>query len=186
MKEKSARQSDWEKDYLEFAQADQMIPPGRLTEKVFQTVRRDLNPSGKWVFGKVGLVHLVTGVMTLLFCPQFGIGWTESSHHFFHSLQNINLYLCSFVCGSIFLGSGSLVSAMVLRPEEFKILRSLKVVHFPLIALLGLAGLLFLRQAEFTWFEIAFWLVGGLGTMFTMTAVIQWLKSQVRTLGRSF
>ncbi|HLG18842.1 MAG TPA: hypothetical protein VI895_03360 [Bdellovibrionota bacterium] len=125
----------WFKEFQEFMTAESMDPPRGLTESLLVKVRADLNPPAWKVFFKLGGIHTIVGSLTLLICPQFGLG---PSLGLMKYLMKLGPHACMFGCGILFLGASALVASLVLRLEEIRVLRKTVLLQF---ALLGLASI---------------------------------------------
>ena len=74
---KTPTSQEWIQEFSEFVGADSIQPPKHLTEAIVTRIRADLSPSSWLVFAKLSAIHAVMGFITLLFCPQFGFGFTD-------------------------------------------------------------------------------------------------------------
>ena len=80
--------------------------------KIYDSVRRDLQPSIFDVAWRVVVAVVSGGVLSLFFCGQFGIGFSNMAYgwlHFVHA--NMGTFYCALLCGVIF----SLAPVFILR-----------------------------------------------------------------------
>jgi hypothetical protein len=151
-------QDRWNAEFQSFLKAEAQTPPARLSQTLRAKVRADLNPPLWSVFGKTALVHLAVGALTLIFCPQFGLG--TSSHGMLHWLMQYGEAVCSFGCGAFFLGSGALVTAFMLTPEQMRVMRRTEFPQYALLAVL-FATAFFALGAQVADLLGAIWLAGS-------------------------
>ena len=176
---KHVKKSQWENDFMDFIQSEEVRPPQALTQNIMSQIHSDLHPSEVSVFRKAGALHLIAGIASLFLCPQFGLGLTELSFSFFHLLHQMNWALCMFVCGSLFLGAGSLATGLLLRPEELRVLSKNGFVQFPLLTLMLLGILLILSPTQPSFVGALLWSVGGVAGMTLLTSLA--LKMRIKS-----
>lgn len=121
-------------DFDEFLKSFEIAPPKNISEKILSKIRADLNPSSLTIFRKLSLIQFVTGLVTLLFCPQLGIGLT-SGMGLMGVLMRYGENLCMAGCGAVFLSGSAMASVILLRPEEIKALKKNVGLQFPILAL---------------------------------------------------
>jgi hypothetical protein len=112
-------------------------PPELITSKILEKVRRDLNPSAFLIFVKLAGLQVVTGFVTMLYCPQFGISLTSSSG-VMSFLMKYDEHICMAACGALFLSLCGLSIVLFFRPEE---LRELRRNQLALFSSLGIGSL---------------------------------------------
>jgi len=155
----------WLEGFQQFMEADPVAPPSGLTEKVFSKIARDLNPPQWKVFLKLGAVHSVVGSLTLLICPQFGLGRDIGVMSYF---MRLGPHGCLCACGMLFLGVSALASALLLRSEEIRALRRIELFHLSLLGLASMGAFLGLgaevvMSLSLAW--IAGSILGGIGSL---------------------
>lgn len=62
--------------------------------------------------------QLLGALISLSFCPQFGLSFFLEGHGFTHHLRMIGDWACAFFCGTLFLGSGALLALFFMKAEE--------------------------------------------------------------------
>lgn len=150
---------EWSKDYHEFLNSDCITPPAKSTEILFSHVVSSLKPSEVYVFSKLALVQTLVGTVILLFCPQFGI-------NLFPGMGLMSLFMrfgetaCMFGCGGVFLGSGALVSSLILKPNEVKVIRRNRMLQLALLGTISLGVFICLGASIAFALGIA-WFVGS-------------------------
>lgn len=169
---------EWAKEFQEFTQAQEIAPPTKVTERILAHVDLALNPAWWSVLSKLALIQVIVGAVTLLFCPQFGINLGGGA-----GLMGVFMRwgeeACMLGCGAVFLGTSALVSSLVLRPEEVKVIRRTELLQFSILGLLSIAVFIFAGATAIGTLAL-FWLVGSiLGGLTTLE--LGWLvRSQIR------
>ena len=151
---------DWKAEFDLFLSSQEIQPPIKVSEQILSGIRADLCPAGQLVFAKASLIHLVVGLVTLLFCPQFGFSFTPTEG-LMSLLMTFGEGVCMFGCGAIFLGSSALVSSLVLRPEEVNVIRKTEWIHFGLLAAISMILFLYFSLPVLTAMG-AIWLLGSI------------------------
>lgn len=157
----------WEKEFKEFMDADEITPPKALSKSIQERVHHALNPSNQYVFAKLALIHTVVGSLTLLFCPQFGLS-LSSGMGLMHYLMQYGDAFCMFGCGVFFLGTSALVASIVLRLEEIRVVRKTELFQFSILAIVSAGIFLGLGPHDFGTLAIL-WMAGSIiGALATM------------------
>lgn len=157
----------WADEFKEFAAANEVQPPTRLSTQVLTQIHLNLNPPAWQVFFKLSLIHGIVGTITLLFCPQFGFS-PLCGMGLMNLFMQFGKYGCMLGCGAVYVGSSALVASFLLRPEEIKVLRRTEGLQLPLLGLLSMGG--FICFGATIVFELtAVWflgsILGGLATL---------------------
>lgn len=148
------------KEFIEFLSTKPISPPREITKNIIEKISRDLNPSSLSVFGKVSLIHLLVGSITLLFCPQFGLGFL-SGMGIMHLFMALGSFGCALLCGSFFLGFSTLTVALILRPEEIRVVRKNNFIQISLLAIFSFLIFMFFGEIIVNGHSVA-WLLGGI------------------------
>lgn len=146
-------------DYNDFIQSKE-VAPRKLTHSIFDKVKADLNPNKQLVFLKLLSVQMFTGLITMLFCPQFKMSLTNNHDlfHYFH--HNFGAQICMILCGAIFLGSGAIVAAYSLDLEEVRIIKNSKGLYT--LAISGLSLGVFLLFGAKLYLDLTLlWVLGA-------------------------
>lgn len=148
------------KDFFDFMNLDKTNPPEELSSKVLSYVKNDLNPSHKKVFGKFFIIQALIGFLTLIFCPQFDLSLTNNYElfHFFHHKFGENI--CMVLCGSIFIGSGAIFTAYILKASEIRKIKELRFSYYLSISIIAL--LIFFLLGSQVYLNLAvLWIIGA-------------------------
>lgn len=163
-----------EKELGEFLKAEaKQVPPG-LSQKILGEIQQELNPSPLMVFTRLVEVVLIVGLVTLLICPQFGVGFLRHSG-LYHVFMSLGPYGCKLACGAFFLGASLLAATLVLRPEELKVLKRRRLLMLSAVSALSLAAFV-AGGAEVFVQAFAFWFLGSLAGA--------WLSMELGLLAR--
>ncbi|OUR99693.1 hypothetical protein A9Q84_01320 [Halobacteriovorax marinus] len=148
------------KDFTDFKTSNENRPETILRARVLDFVKNELNPSHTLVFTKLLCIQAFVGTLTLLFCPQFDMSLTNNYDlfHFFH--HKFGALACMSLCGFIFIGSGAIFAAYLLKVEEiYKIKQTNNLYYF---AISGLSILTFLVLGADIYLDLAaMWFLGA-------------------------
>jgi len=150
-----------EKDFFNFQTKDEFSPSEKLSKKIISLIEKDLCPTHKIVFLKLLSIHTFIGAITLLFCPQFNLSFTNNHKlfHYFH--YTFGPSICMLICGSIFLGSGAIFAVSILREAELKLIRTNKYFYYLSITSIALTTF-FVFGAEI-YLKMSFlWVIGAI------------------------
>jgi hypothetical protein len=147
-------------DFLAFTKSEGHSPSNQLSQKILSSIKNDLNPSHKIVFTKLIGIQAFIGTMTLLFCPQFSLSLTnkhELFHYFHHTFGE---RICMVICGSIFIGSGAVLAAYILKTSEVRKIKESCILYYFSIASIALSLLMLFGVS--TYLNLAlYWLLGA-------------------------
>ena len=136
-----------------------------ITQKIFSYVKSDLQPSSWSVCWRVVLSILLGGVLSLLFCGQFGVGFSNMAQHCNHTIHHhMGEFKCSMICGAIF----SIAPIMVLRLLCSHLLfKKIIYGYSPISAVfLVVAGLIMFLKGSFMYeiLSLTIWTVSAYAT----------------------
>lgn len=158
MKEKLTSK-EWANEFQNFASAEEVAPPRKLSSQILTKVRTDLNPSSWFVFSKLAFIHLVVGTLTLLACPQLGINILPG-----HGLMAVFMKLgetgCTAACGAFFLGTSTFMASLLLRPEEIRTIKRSELIQVAALSLLSVAVFISMGATNVTSLVLA-WFIGS-------------------------
>src|SRR5687767_9104218 len=107
----------------EFLNTESIQPPRALSDRIVSKVYHELNPGLIQVFAKLFLVHAATALFTLSVCPQLGFRLLGDGMGLMHYFMSLGEHGCMAACGFFFLSVSLLVAALVMRPEEVRVIR---------------------------------------------------------------
>lgn len=147
-------------DFLDFISSKEVSPPERLSNNILRSIKADLNPSHKLVFSKLIGIQAFIGIISLIFCPQFSLSLTNNYElfHYFH--HNFGEQVCMIICGSIFMGSGAIFAAYILKAGEIKKIKESKYLYYFSISIIALSTF-FVLGTQIYLSLAAFWVLGS-------------------------
>lgn len=105
-----------DKDFLEFLTSTADVP-AHLSQMTRQDVL--LSFQGSTILKKFIAFQVLGALISLSFCPQFGLSFFVEGHGFTHHLRMIGDWACAVFCGTLFLSSGSILALFFMKIEEF-------------------------------------------------------------------
>lgn len=167
------------KDYLEFLNADGFAPAAMVSENLKSRINRDLHPNPWLVLSKLSLIHLLSAVITLSLCPQFGFGLFGVEMGLMHFFNLFGTHVCFVLCGAFFIGVTLLVAAALLKPEETRQVRKYWPLQISALILLSL-GFFIMVQAEIVLGFASLWILGSLVGGFAFMELGWWMRLHLR------
>jgi hypothetical protein len=131
-------QSEFE-EFLNINPADIDVSPALFTK-----IKNRLFPNSWIVFGKVALVHVVFGLLSLSVCNQFGLNPFGTGFSFSDWFMKIGGHpFCMSLCGVLFMGSTFVFSNLFLTLEELEAVKRQKWLQTAVFAMVSLAAFYF-------------------------------------------
>lgn len=93
-----------------------------LKNKIFQHVMKDLDPSWLLTHTKVGTASILGGLLSLVVCGQFGIGFTPLANSLNHAIHaNMGSIPCAIICGMLYAAFPvTLLRFLLCPPLQFR------------------------------------------------------------------
>lgn len=88
------------------------------TEQVMAYAHVEMNP--RPVLVKFYVLQVLGALLTLTFCPQFGMGGVDVFHGITHQLAHHAVWLCGAFCGGLFLAVGTGLSLLFLNKAQWR------------------------------------------------------------------
>ncbi|MEZ4751336.1 MAG: hypothetical protein R3B54_12180 [Bdellovibrionota bacterium] len=161
-------EKDINKEFKSFLQPGEEDVPEKLRSATLRKTTRDLIFIPGQFFLKLVAVQAVAGVLTLLVCPQFGLGPLGGGQGAMAWVMDFGPVACALFCGSIFLGSSALLSLFSFRWAERRYLYQQRLWIFPLLGVASVFALMLASAIHFQslhvlqHLEFAFyWVLGG-------------------------
>ena len=158
--DKETHKTEFPKEFLEFMEENGESPPSFLSERILSEIHAKLNPSLFLVLVKVTGIYFITAILILLICPQFGLT-LAAEEGIVYFLNFFGPYICTALCGALFLGSGAAMASLLLLPEELRKLRPLRVLYFAVFGMFALA-IFWMLGAEIALGLGVAWLLGSI------------------------
>ena len=149
-----------------------------VDEKILKTVHERLHPKASHLIGKVFLTHMITAIVTLSVCPQFGFKMFKLPINLMHTFMVFGLPICNFLCGLFFTATSMAVASVVLNRDEVRALRYRKTLAVSVL-LLGSIGFFGIMNPNlFIEFSLL-WLLGA------VIGIVGTLEVSSRVLSRA-
>ena len=129
-------------EFLKFINSKDSLPSSELDNKVRTQISNSLAITLSKVVRKLSLVHFASAILTLSFCPQFGIGPIGGGEGITSLVLQYGQLVCGLFCGAIFMGTTALISLFVFNKAEVTVLYKNSFWLFPLIAVLSVVVLM--------------------------------------------
>ncbi len=149
------------KEFMEFAAHSDTQPPREISERIYARVRADLGLSATAVFTKMVAIHVLSGLVTLSICPQFGFRVFGEGMGLMHYFMRFGSTGCMLACGAFFTGLSVMSAALVLGREEIQRVRNHRLLNLGSLTLLSL-GFFIMVDAQLLFGLAATWIVGSL------------------------
>jgi hypothetical protein len=160
------------KEFKNFLSANDSTEHADLKNKIFNLVERDYHIRFLPFLFKVIPLHLLAGTLTLLICPQFGLGLGNLGlSKIYYQLHQYPI-LCAIYCGVIFFGLASFLPFLFLNLNELQYYRKKVHTFFALWGSLAFSSFMLLgNQATLTFTLI--WLTAGFCfTIFSLNSAV--------------
>lgn len=162
-------------DFDDFAQGNLRSPVG-LERQVLTQIKNDLQPSHTRTFLMLLLVQAIAGALTLLVCPQFGLGFNYGLLHLAltHVKQHLGSEVCTLLCSIIFITPGVILATLAL-PQP--ITANIRVWHCIGVAMLLLLPLAVIADTSLA--AMLVWLLGSVVVSVPYVYVKDWQAGRV-------
>ena len=132
-------ENEWLKDFKDFVDAKDTVVPKEISQKILQRVHSALNPAPRMVFAKVLGIHSVVSTLSLSVCNQFGMNPFHTGFSLSDFFMKFGHSACMTICGFLFVGLSIGFARILLKPEEFLVLRKNYFIQVFVLSLLSLA-----------------------------------------------
>lgn len=162
------------KDFAAFTRGSDE-PPAEVSKRLLQQVHARMTPSFLKLLPKILILHLLSAVLSLSICEQFGFRLIGEGPGLMGTFASLGTYGCMAACGFVFLGLSLLLCGLFLEFEDLSFLRKRR---FAVVGVLSFASLLsFLAGQGFVVIGSA--LAWGAGSMLGGLAILEaasWLR----------
>lgn len=158
-------------EFIKFVEADPVSPKKTIDNSIHKMVGKSLNPSTWMVFAKFFGIETAVGLVTLLVCPQFNIGY-GSHNKIFHSLHSTLPPVPFFiVCGIFYVLLGAALAGLILSRDEIHVIKKTKYIYYATYSLTTYVIFISLGAEVFMISSIA-WIFGAMaGNYFGFEAI---------------
>lgn len=148
--------------------------PASLNEKILKDIKSRLNPDLKMIFLKLFAVHLITALITLAICPQFGFQTFKSHINLMELFMKLGNHFCNFACGVFFTATSVFIALFIISRDELRVLRHHRFTAVLLLVLVSIGFFAIMNSQLF--FELSLlWILGASsGTLLTLEIGTKW------------
>lgn len=173
---------DWNEEYRLFLDSPRRMPPREFSSDIKKAVGTELNPAHWLVLTKLFAIHFVSGTVTLIFCPQFGIGVHAQSELLYGIFRWLGEYGCMIACGAFFLGTTGFFAALLLRVQEVRVIRKSRGLQWALLSFISVGFFLAFQEQEMAIPAglVVAWIIGALLGGSSVFGLGYLLRSRVR------
>lgn len=131
-----------DKEYLEFLTTSEKVPDHllKMSQKDILLSFRSTSIMTKFI-----ALQVLGGLISLIFCPQFGFSFYVDGHGITHELKMIGDWACALFCGSLFLSTGTLLALFSMKGEELWWIYKRKKNYLVLVPALAWGALMMLN-----------------------------------------
>lgn len=142
--------------------------PKSLETKILSDIKKRLNPDLKMIFLKLFAIHLLTAIITLSICPQFGFQTFQSPINLMYTFMEWGNHFCDFACGVFFTATSIFMALFLISRDELRVLRHHRFVAVSSIVLVSLGFFLIMNPELFFRLSLL-WIIGAtLGASLTL------------------
>ncbi|NOT78772.1 MAG: hypothetical protein HOP07_07175 [Bacteriovoracaceae bacterium] len=134
--------------------------PSHLNHKILNSIHEKLHPKLSLLLGKVFLIHMLTAVITLSVCPQFGFKLFNFNINLMHSFMFFGLPICNLMCGLFFTATSGLAAAIILKRDEVRAIVYRKALIGSAVILSSIGFFAIMNPNIFLEFSFM-WLIGA-------------------------
>lgn len=161
-------------EFRQFLSGPSIMPPAKTQSKVMSWVSARLRPALGPTLLKLVTIYAGAGIVVLAFCPQFGLTLL-AKHGVLHWLSAFGEFVCSLLCGALFLGTGTAVACIIMTREELVRIRAGRFVYFLALSFLALFVLHGFGAQIVLWLAF-FWVIGSIAAELTVFEIGYRLK----------
>ena len=155
--------------------------PNHLNEKILADIHGKLKPKLSSLLAKVFFIHIMTAVVTLSLCPQFGFKLFKLPVNLMHSFMAFGMPVCNFLCGLFFTATSIIVASFILNRDELRVIRFQKSLLSATLLLSSIGFFSIMNPNLFLEFSFL-WLLGAVvGIVLTLKISFS-LRMQSSTL----
>jgi hypothetical protein len=109
-------------EFVEFQTDPGSSPPVALALQIRREIEQNLEPTPTAALFQGFSLHAVSGAVTLLFCPQFGIGPFGGGKGLMGFVEAYGHLVCGLFCGAFFMSLTAVLMPVVLDRPVRKVL----------------------------------------------------------------
>lgn len=136
--------------------------PNSVNEKILSEIKSRLNPDLKTLLLKVVFIHLITALVSLSVCPQFGFALFRTNLNLMDLFMKISPQFCDLACGAFFTMASVMSALVVLSRDELRMIRHRQMLATMILTLSSIGFLIMLNPQLFVQFTLL-WILGCIG-----------------------
>lgn len=148
-------------EFEEFFGGPEVLPPQEVTRKILEQAHSYLNPPLSRVFLKLLIFHLVSSLLSLSICPQFGIGPFGGGDGMLGWIMQYGHLVCAIFCGSVYLGFTATLAIFGMRMEELQVVGRSAFWQFTAMAVFSWASFMALGGSPESVLYSLSWILAG-------------------------
>ena len=159
------------KEFIAFLAAHGETPK-QQEEAILDTVKSALTPSFNRAAARLLLLQLVSGLLTLLVCPQAGIGPIGGGHGISHVFMEIGVWACAIFCATFYFGVSLALALTFLDYGSLHIIGQrnfvtvLLILSFSVLLIMPIGYLINANSMFFATEFLLIWIATGIVTLF--------------------
>ncbi len=137
-------------------------PSSHIEKSIIESIENKMFWENLLIYFKFLSIIATTSIVTLFFCPQFNLSFTNNHelYHFFH--HTFGEVGCMMICGVLFSGTGSILAGIILNKFEQKII-GLKNILLLIVFSVSSLLLFILIRGEFIRIDLMiYWASSGI------------------------
>lgn len=120
--------------------------PPQILHRILNQIEAE-QPRKNTVALHLGSIHLISSLLTLFLCPQFGLKFGASDHGLMYYFMHLGDLGCYFLCGGFYMSLTFIAASLWLHPDEWIVIKKsrwlfsggLVLVSFGALNMLGTA-----------------------------------------------
>lgn len=146
-------------DYASFMNDPSEQASPQILKRIHSQLEKEL-PSPWKAARSLGLAHLISSVITLMSCSQFGVRLFFEGEGLMNYFMKISPTFCLSFCGALYLGITFLLARLLLSYDEWLLLLRSRSLNITSVALISLGALSILSH-EVNLESGLFWFFGA-------------------------
>lgn len=147
-------------EFSDFKNSESKSSHNKMTlEKVHEQILAEA-PRLSMVLAQLLGLHLISSLITLMICPQFGIRLFFDGHGLMSFFMQAGTQGCFLLCGLFYLGTSFAAARLFFNHEEWIFIRKTRVLSATVLALLSM-GVLKMYGEELNMQLSAMWFLGA-------------------------
>ncbi|NCN42544.1 hypothetical protein GW916_15005 [bacterium] len=122
---------EWLKEWKEFNGESPEKTDSPLSLSLRNQIEKDLNPKPAFVFFHLLGIHALAGALSLIVCPQMGLGGAFGEFSLMNLFMVFGTTACFFFCGAFFVSTSLIAAFVFLEKDSLKMITRKKWLFLP-------------------------------------------------------